>query len=99
MFQVLDFSASTALQNNREASPVERAPSLPGSPSTKEGCSSHISVGTLSPLSKVVSSVKISMKSQGTQRAAVTTSSPYEPQLELQEGKTKTMVIVSEPGS
>jgi hypothetical protein len=98
VFQDHDFSARTALQNDSGTSPVEKISSNPGSPSTRAGCSSHISLDIISPLPKAFSTVKISRTSQRTQRATVLTSSPYKAQLELQEGKKKKMATASEPG-
>jgi hypothetical protein len=51
VFQDHDFSANTALQDDRETSHVETTPSNTSSPSTRTGCSSHrrISVDNISP--------------------------------------------------
>jgi hypothetical protein len=77
VFQDHNFSASTAFQDDSGTSPIETTSSNPGSPSTRVGCSSHISVDTISPLPKAVSTVKISRTYQGTQREAFLNSSPY----------------------
>jgi ribosomal protein L37AE/L43A len=98
VFQDHDRSASTVLQDDSETSNVETTPSNPGSPSTRAGCSSHISVDPVSPLPKAASTAKISRTSQGQQRASVLTSSHYKAQLELQEGKKKKMATASDPG-
>jgi hypothetical protein len=98
VFQGYDFCASTALQDDSATSPVETTSSNPGSQDTRTGCASHALVGTVSPLPKAVSTIKISRKYQGTQRAIVLTSSLFKAQLELQEGKKKTVATAYEPG-
>jgi hypothetical protein len=93
VFQDHDFSANTALQDDRETSHVETTPSNTSSPSTRTGCSSHrrIPVDNISRLPEAVSTVKNWRKCQGTQRATVLTIAPYKAQLEGQEGKKRKM--------
>jgi hypothetical protein len=76
VFQDYYFTASEALQEDSEISSVETTPFKPSFSSISAGCSSRISVSTISPLPKAVLKARSLRKSQGTQRATVIKSSP-----------------------